>query len=61
MISDLFLELDLLDLRTQLSQQTMDRRFIGMIVSCFNTDSDLVKKQEKKQVSNMETHCNHTV
>ncbi|KAI9237220.1 hypothetical protein MVEG_08957 [Podila verticillata NRRL 6337] len=32
------------DLRTQLSQQTMDRRFIGMIVSCFNTDSDLANK-----------------
>ncbi|KAG0082970.1 BRCA1 BRCA2-containing complex, subunit 3 [Podila epicladia] len=32
------------DLRTQLSQQIMDRRFIGMIVSCFNTNSDLANK-----------------
>ncbi|KAG0303596.1 BRCA1 BRCA2-containing complex, subunit 3 [Dissophora globulifera] len=29
------------DLRTQLSQQLMDMRFIGMIVSCFNADSEL--------------------
>jgi len=34
----------LLDLRTQLSQQLMDSRFIGMIVSCFNTDSELVRQ-----------------
>jgi hypothetical protein len=33
----------LIDLRTQLSQQLMDSRFIGMIVSCFNKDSDLVR------------------
>ncbi|KAF9572325.1 BRCA1 BRCA2-containing complex, subunit 3 [Mortierella alpina] len=32
------------DLRTQLSQQYMDPRFIGMIVSCFNTDSELSNK-----------------
>ncbi|KAF9172236.1 BRCA1 BRCA2-containing complex, subunit 3 [Mortierella sp. AD010] len=32
------------DLRTQLSQQLMDERFIGMIVSCFNTDSELSNK-----------------
>ncbi|KAF9982110.1 BRCA1 BRCA2-containing complex, subunit 3 [Modicella reniformis] len=32
------------DLRTQLSQQLMDHRFIGMIVSCFNTDSELSNK-----------------
>ncbi|KAF9439352.1 BRCA1 BRCA2-containing complex, subunit 3 [Entomortierella beljakovae] len=32
------------DLRTQLSQQLMDPRFIGMIVSCFNTDSELSNK-----------------
>ncbi|KAF9363808.1 BRCA1 BRCA2-containing complex, subunit 3 [Mortierella sp. NVP85] len=32
------------DLRTQLSQQLMDHRFIGMIVSCFNTDSELANK-----------------
>ncbi|KAG0256497.1 BRCA1 BRCA2-containing complex, subunit 3 [Mortierella polycephala] len=32
------------DLRTQLSQQLMDSRFIGMIVSCFNTDSELSNK-----------------
>ncbi|KAI8597117.1 JAB1/Mov34/MPN/PAD-1 ubiquitin protease-domain-containing protein [Dissophora ornata] len=32
------------DLRTQLSQQLMDQRFIGMIVSCFNTDSELSNK-----------------
>ncbi|KAG0360897.1 BRCA1 BRCA2-containing complex, subunit 3 [Podila minutissima] len=32
------------DLRTQLSQQIMDRRFIGMIVSCFNTNGDLANK-----------------
>ncbi|KAF9927072.1 BRCA1 BRCA2-containing complex, subunit 3 [Mortierella alpina] len=31
-------------LRTQLSQQYMDPRFIGMIVSCFNTDSELSNK-----------------
>ncbi|KAF9966738.1 BRCA1 BRCA2-containing complex, subunit 3 [Mortierella alpina] len=29
---------------TQLSQQYMDPRFIGMIVSCFNTDSELSNK-----------------
>ncbi|KAI1292958.1 BRCA1 BRCA2-containing complex, subunit 3 [Mortierella claussenii] len=33
-----------LHLRTQLSQQLMDQRFIGMIVSCFNTDSELSNK-----------------
>ncbi|KAG0329450.1 BRCA1 BRCA2-containing complex, subunit 3 [Dissophora globulifera] len=32
------------DLRTQLSQQLMDMRFIGMIVSCFNADSELSNK-----------------
>ncbi|KAF8984950.1 BRCA1 BRCA2-containing complex, subunit 3 [Entomortierella lignicola] len=32
------------DLRTQLSQQFMDQRFIGMIVSCFNSDSELSNK-----------------
>ncbi|KAK3847737.1 MAG: JAB1/Mov34/MPN/PAD-1 ubiquitin protease-domain-containing protein [Linnemannia gamsii] len=32
------------DLRTQLSQQLMDSRFIGMIVSCFNKDSELSNK-----------------
>ncbi|KAG0367972.1 JAB1/Mov34/MPN/PAD-1 ubiquitin protease-domain-containing protein [Gamsiella multidivaricata] len=32
------------DLRTQLSQQLMDQRFIGMIVSCFSTDSELSNK-----------------
>ncbi|KAF9115848.1 BRCA1 BRCA2-containing complex, subunit 3 [Mortierella sp. AM989] len=32
------------DLRTQLSQQLMDQRFIGMIVSCFNTDNELSNK-----------------
>ncbi|KAG0228231.1 Enzyme that catalyzes the fourth step in the histidine pathway [Actinomortierella wolfii] len=32
------------DLRTQLSQQLMDDRFIGMIVSCFNTDSEYSNK-----------------
>ncbi|KAF9414360.1 BRCA1 BRCA2-containing complex, subunit 3 [Podila epigama] len=32
------------DLRTQVSQQTMDSRFIGMIVSCFNTDSERANK-----------------
>ncbi|KAF9900144.1 BRCA1 BRCA2-containing complex, subunit 3 [Linnemannia zychae] len=31
-------------LRTQLSQQLMDSRFIGMIVSCFNKDSELSNK-----------------
>lgn len=39
-----FLYAAFLDLRTQLSQQTLDRRFIGMIVSCFNTNGDLVRK-----------------
>ncbi|KAG0052682.1 BRCA1 BRCA2-containing complex, subunit 3 [Gryganskiella cystojenkinii] len=32
------------DLRTQLSQQLMDSRFIGMIVSCFNTDNEMSNK-----------------
>ncbi|GJJ72205.1 BRCA1/BRCA2-containing complex subunit 3 [Entomortierella parvispora] len=49
------------DLRTQLSQQLMDSRFIGMIVSCFNTDSELSNKiQVTCFQSRMEdTGCQH--
>jgi len=32
----------LLDLRTQLSQQLMDDKFFGIIVSCFNSHNDNV-------------------
>ncbi|KAH8551219.1 JAB1/Mov34/MPN/PAD-1 ubiquitin protease-domain-containing protein [Umbelopsis sp. PMI_123] len=33
-----------IDIRTQLSQQMMDPRFFGLIVSCFDTDVDLTQR-----------------
>mgnify|MGYP002395241276 CR=1 FL=1 len=33
---------DQLDVRTQAGYQLMDEGFVGIIISCFNTDSDLV-------------------
>ncbi|KAI8582901.1 hypothetical protein K450DRAFT_225371 [Umbelopsis ramanniana AG] len=33
-----------IDVRTQLSQQMMDSRFFGLIVSCFDTDVDLTQR-----------------
>ncbi|KAI8098444.1 JAB1/Mov34/MPN/PAD-1 ubiquitin protease-domain-containing protein, partial [Gilbertella persicaria] len=36
------------DVRTQLSQQLMDERFFGVIVSCFDTHHDNVTKKKKR-------------
>lgn len=33
----------ILDVRTQLSQQMMDEKFFGIIVSCFDTNTDKVR------------------
>jgi hypothetical protein len=38
------------DVRTQLSQQMMDDRFFGLIVSCFDADVDLVNFPRAKSL-----------
>lgn len=39
-----FIDIRNLDLRTQLSQQLMDEKFFGIIVSCFDSHNDNVRE-----------------